>query len=167
MPLTLYGAGLLTYAGNPFLCGGEPSIEAVAAFLWIVSPGFRLGDDGARTAFLVRLRELPVLVDLPACARKINDFVSEMYLDAPVGRAGGKSGSVITAPEAAYLHIFAKTYGWKRQEIIHEPLPVLHALLRRITLDNDPDAVFINRRSDKVRGDYQRSLQSGVAAIAG
>ena len=161
--MTLYRQAILAESGNAFLCGGEVTPQAVAVFLWAISPEFKVGADEPRALFIARLRETDALDDLAACEGDISDYLDEMFLDAPTpGSGGGKGRSPITCPEARYVHIFAKTYSWSDDKTIHTALPKLHQLLRQITLDADPQARFINRRSDRIRGDYQRSLPAPV-----
>lgn len=158
LPLTLHRMAVLTAAQSPFLCGGAPTVEAVAIFLWVVSPGFSISHPTARTVFLAGLRDSPELGDLPACVREIGAFVEEMFLDSPAG-GGGKSGAPVTSSEAMYCDVFADAYGWTDAQTMNTPLPRLFQMLRRITLRDNPKAVFVNRRSDRVRGEWLRAQQ--------
>ncbi len=166
LPLTLYRLALLDAAGSVFLYGGAVTPAAVALFLWIASPDFRAGDDGARALFIARLRTIDALADLAECSRQIGEFLEEMFLDSPAASGGGKGSTPTTSQEAVYCEIFAESCGWSVEQTMHTALPKLYQVLRRITLRKDHEAKFINRRSDKVRGDFQRSLQAAAAVTA-
>lgn len=160
-PLTLYRQAVLVAGRNAFLCGGEVTPGATAVFLWVVSPEFRLGDADGRALFLARLRLSEALADLDACEREVGAFLDEMFLDSPgEGDGGGKRRAPITSIEAVYVELFAEACGWDEATTMHMPLPKLYQVLRRVTARKDPEARFINRRSDKVRGDWQRSLKT-------
>ena len=163
LPLTLYRLGLLLAARNPFFCGGSPTEGSVAVFLWLVSPRFQVADEAARVAFIAELRASGALGDLSACVRQVGDYLDEMFLDAP-GDGGGPGKAPVTSSEAVFVDIFADAYGWTTERTLHEPLPQVYQLLRRITLRRDPEAKFINRRSDKVRRECVRSHQAALAA---
>lgn len=159
LPLTLYRQGILIAGNNPFLCGGRMTPEAVAVFLWVLSPSFRVDDADGRALFIARLRELDVLSDVAACGREIRDFIEEMFLDLPgPGKRGRKTNAPITSTEAVYVELFGEACGWDARRTMHTPLPQLYQVLRQITLRKDPDAIFLNRRSDKVIDDWQRAL---------
>ena len=165
VPLTLQRLALLDAARNPFLFGGAITPEAVAQFLWVLAPDFRIGDTERRAVFVAALRASDALEDLPECARQIGEFLDEMMLDAPAASGGGSARSAITSQEAVYCHLFGEAYGWDDAKTMNTPLPRLYQILRRITLSRDPEAKFINRRSDKVRGDWQRAQQAQGAAL--
>ena len=165
VPLTLFRQGILEIGGNAFLCGGAVTPEAVAVFLWVVSPDFRVGDVDGRAAFIARLRAGDALDDLPACREEIGAFLDEMYLDAPMG-GGGSAKAAITSQEAVYVELFGEAQSWDEAETLHKPLPKLFQVLRRVTLRKDPEARFINRRSDRVRSDWQRAQQAAAAEKA-
>ena len=147
VPLSLYRRGLLRLAGNPFICGGPVTARAVLEFLWTVSPDFKAHDPATYAAFLARVN--PTWDDLATCALEISAFVEEMELDAPAGSGGSRSAFIGT--EASYVGLLAVATGWDDAKIMHLPLPALYSLVRVISKERDPDAVFFNKRSDKVR----------------
>ena len=159
-PLSLHRLGILEIGRNAFLCGGAVTPEAVTVFLWVLSPGFRIGDTDARAAFIARLREAGTLDDLPGCTREITEFLDEMFLDSPVAEIGGKSAKAVTSPEAVYGELFAEACGWSVEQTMHAPLPQLYQVLRRITLRKDPEARFFNRRSDRARREWMDAQET-------
>ena len=164
VPLSLYRLAVLEAAGNAFVCGGAPSPEAVAVFLWVVSPGFSIQESPARGAFLWRLRESAEFADLAGCVRQIREFLEEMFMDSPMGQRGGGGGvSPVTSSEAVFVDLFGDAYGWTDTQTMHTPLPKLYQLLRRITLRRDPRAVFGNRRSGKLKNDWLEAQRAQAA----
>ena len=149
VPLSLYRRGLLRLAGNPFICGGPVTLAAVAQFLWHVSPDFQAHDAKACERFLKELLDRVGCRDLAPYVREIGAFVEEMEMDAPAGSGGSRTPAWGT--EASYVGLLAVATGWDDAKIMHLPLPALYSLVRVISKERDPDAVFFNKRSDKVR----------------
>ena len=165
VPLTLRRLTFLFRGRSPFFYGGALGPEAVAQFLWIVSPKFRPADLDARALFLAEISTSAALADLAAAEAEIETFIALTFGDAPASQAQvpGADKPPVTCFAASIVDTLAAEYGWGLDAIMDAPLACIYGLLRRIALRRDPKAIFISCLSHKVRGDWLRSLstQSG------
>lgn len=148
-PLNMRHIALLEALGNPFMMGGAPTAEDIAAFMWIVSVQFKPFDIEARDAFIRSIS----FMDASQLENEIVQFMDEAWQDSPSGRDGGPAP---TSWAAAIVDAIASEYGWSEQDIMDVPVKRLFQYMRRIRLRNDIKAVFIDP-SDKLRAAWLES----------
>ena len=161
-PLSLRRLTYLLRARNPlFFESEEVGIEHLVQFLWIVSEAFRPGDMEATAAFVAEVSTGGALDCADTAATTIRDYLDSAFNDAPAARGQAKGGSAapVASFAAALVDAVASEYHWRMDDILDAPLACLHQLLRQSAKRQDPKAVFISRRSARVRGDWLRSLQ--------
>ncbi len=176
-PLTLRRLLYLLQGQSVFLTGSHQAPDAadVALFLWVCSPDFRADDPTAQAVFIAQLaagEHAGAVGNIVAACEEISEYLDASFGDSPAAQSDRREGGKmpITSFAAALVHPFAETYGWTVDAVLDTPLSVLYQMLRRITLSRDPKAVFISKRSMKVRGDWlraqrARNAEDEVAAI--
>lgn len=162
LPLTPHHLLCLFLARSPFLCGGRVLAEHVAQFLWIVSPGFRLGDPKGARAFA---RRIAIKVRYTAAVKQIDQLLEAALADRPAGGAGPRTPPIASFA-ASLVHEFAWAYGWPAQVTLHTPLAQLYQLLRYIVREENPKAPLFAGSADKVKGAWLRRRAARRAARA-
>ena len=165
VPLSLRRMTFLLQAKSAFFYGRAPALEDVALFLWACSPKFRPGDPERQGEFLTDLCAGSALADMDAMLAAIKDYLEAAQNDAPAGQvvAPGKEKEPVFCFVAHLVDPLAKEYGWSLGDIMEMPLALVYQMLRKIALRNNEKAVFFNRRSRKVRGDWLRALTAKSA----
>lgn len=148
-PLTLAHLCRLQCVGSPFLCGGEPSAEDVAVFLWAVSTGYKTRAPIKRYFFARGLRKLAFV----EAVKGIQGYLDEAFLDGPNGGSAGYSPSYWSG-FASIVGALASEFHWSEQQIMDMPLKRVWQYLRIAQKRNNPKASFSNRISFKVRQDW-------------
>jgi hypothetical protein len=140
VPLTLRIIRRLKEARSPFLVGGHVTPGALVAFIWAVSPDYKLGTT-APDALIEQVRALP----FTRVRREIRRMVFYAWMDRPpVSRKNGSSAPPAVAFEVAMIHHIAKAYHWDGEKIRNIDLRVLHQFLTMIRIDGDSKAVTFN-----------------------
>ena len=186
VPLTPYHLNILNVMGNPLPGGGEVSPLQLAAFLWVLSPGFSENDPRARQRFLKRCREFTppprpffkfglrmelyqlkfeqriqrAKTILDAC----REYLKDTFQDRPVFPKNkiGKSLESYTDP-ISFCALLAREYGWGEQYILHLPLTRIFQYVIEIRSHHDPDFVPTNP-SDEIKGAWLREINSKPVA---
>jgi hypothetical protein len=117
---------LLNGCESPFVCPAEPTAPDVALFLWAL----HIENDRADTWRTRRARKQMLLRIAPrnfeACVAACNDYVAEMFLDAPQGSVDRSErrplGTCFIAP--LVINIALET-GWSQSDIVGTSLPRL------------------------------------------
>lgn len=141
LPFTPRHFLILSLIGSPFICGGAPSPEEAARFLWAVSPGFTEGNLARarwrRWRFVAGLRRL-----------KWSDTVKgiETYVDAAFADSIGGDGSKRSyfSCMAGLVDVLAAEYGWDEQTVLSTPFRKLFQLFRSRQQRHDPEARLTN-----------------------
>ena len=163
-PMALRDMLLLRHAGSPFVCGftAEPEAADVRQFLWVLSSAFRPGDHAAQSLFV----SLVDVDDVPAAVAEIRAFVAETFNDAPGGTVGGaEDREPSTSFVASWVDMMGREYGWTLAETLRAPLPVLYQQQRAILLRTGQKKGFSSRRTARVMGDFQRTLNPPTPVI--
>lgn len=104
------------------------------------------------------------LYDLAVVEAEIREYLDAAMNDAPASQVGAaKEDAPATCFAASLVHAIASEYGWPLDQILDAPLACIYGLLRKIATKYDPKAIFISRRSRKVKGDWLRSLRAPEA----
>lgn len=150
-PFTLRHLIILTTTGNPLICGGFVTPEAIGAFLWVVSPDYEPENKWRRWWFLRGCGDLPTERTLTA----IKEYLDEAFMDAPPAGGNNKDArhwSFCTD----IIHLLASSYGWSHSEITSLPLKIIFQHVKLISHSNDPKAPLFNP-SDSVRGQWLKA----------
>ena len=148
---------VLGNCGNAFVEGGEPTVEDVAFFLWVVSPEYRPNCEAKRNEFIEAIAER---VQFMASCREIYEYLDAAFMDSPGGSgAPGKSYTSFVAP---ICDIFAHEYGWDDQVTLNKPVARLNQLLRRIRVRRNPKAIQFNRSDRILSQAMARMMQQGT-----
>jgi len=158
VPMTARHFLILDGCASPFLCGGLPSPADVGVFLWVMSPGFKIGDTAARDPFLATIRG----VAYAQAALSIREFVEDALADAPAAEGGGHRRQVVSWV-AHYVDLLAREYHWSEAEILGLPLKRMFQYVRKIQGRSDDRAIFINR-SDELRAAWLREQNEKAEA---
>lgn len=152
-PLTLEHVCRLQCVGNPFLCGGVPSVEDVAVFLWAVSPQYSPRSKWRRFWFIRSIRKLPFIPAVEA----IRAYIEEAFEDT----IGGEQGGFIKSDWSGFASLvatLASEFGWTEREIMQMPIKRVWQYARIIQKRHDPKAWFPSK-SGRIR---QQWLDSQV-----
>lgn len=144
----------LCYAKSPFLVGGPVGPEHVAQILWRLSPQYKTTRRGARARFIKSIASLPYAESRKA----VEEYLDLIFFDAPPSSGKNKVPRVSFATQL--IDFFGHHYGWTRNETLDSPLPELFQLMKEINRRTNPDAVSINRLSDKVKAEWARELEA-------
>jgi len=153
-PLTVRDVMLLDFAKSPFMHGGAVTPVDIAIALWILSVDRTQGK--SRRRFVRRCRS----VRYGEAVAAIGAYLEDELLDSP-GGGGGKEAR----PQswvADIVHLFASTYGWTEPQILDLPMARANQYIRAIRASKDSQALFINPRSDRVKGDWLKTQQPEV-----
>lgn len=145
---------------SPFIHGGSVTAEALAQFLWVVSPEFRPGDRVCRDVFVAEIEQLPY----EAALEGVHAYLDQAYQDAPSGRAS--SSSPPTYCVATMIdHLFAHGYGaLGRDGILDMPFAEIFQYQRRIHLREEPDHKFSSPAADAAK---RKAVRDYIAEQAG
>lgn len=119
---------------SPFLVGGVPTLEAVAQFLWMLSPDFT-SDAEARDEFFARVLAAP---DDAALVSEIEEYLDMVFCDMPPGKSGQKENARIASLPATLADIFENEYHWPPGAIDTQPIPALFQRLACIRHRHNP-----------------------------
>jgi hypothetical protein len=137
---------ILSQAKNRYICGGQPTELDALQLLWVVSVAREAGE--LKSSFTAKVDKDRLLIET-------TEYINDVFLDH---QPGAGNSAPIAASSAYIIHRIATAYGWTKEQIEAEPLPILYQLLKLIRLDLNPKAILFNRRSDKARGDLIREL---------
>jgi hypothetical protein len=164
VPLNWLRFTRLALAGSPFVCGGAVTPREIAATLWLLSPSYTNGHDGGASVLASRLRRWLFLRRLRRVSYLQLCAALDEYFRAALADAPGGSGTPGDTPSyysalASQVDLFAHEYGWPAAAIVRLPFKQLWQLLRCIQARHGQRTFF--NPSDRVRGDWLRSLNSG------
>jgi hypothetical protein len=128
----------LTLVGNPFAVGGAISPGDVLVFLHAVSARYPHG-----MKLLVK-----TCASLPykQCVDDIKVFIDDAMADGPGGGTGDAPQSESVASDyAGLVHLFAKSYGWSRDQVMRTPYAELWQYYSLLVRDADPKAPLNSR----------------------
>ncbi len=129
---------------NPFVCGGHVNSAHALHALWMLSVDFKA--DAAATQ---EFTERHLTIDVESLYRDLDAYMVRMFLDAPYG----KEGLPYYSAAAGMVHGMAEApYNWDTERTLRTPLPIIFQLLK--AKDRAAGIIVINRKSDKVRGDW-------------
>lgn len=178
--ITLERILVLQIADNPFLCGGEIKPEAVAQFLWIMSPQYRPDSPFRRSMFLRRCRKFVLprpplfktrrtiarwklrceksVIEFAKAELAINAFLEEQFIDRPhYGAPGTKS---YYCDIIGLCADFGREYGWTESVTLKIPIRRIFQYIKEIRhhfcATHGLPYVDANRLSDGVLNDYMR-----------
>lgn len=137
-PLTLRHFLTLRLAGNPFICGGNPGAEDVAAFLYLVTN---------QTGDKVRFAQSISHFDFPKCCQGIREYKDEAFFDR--GAQSGADFRAYWSESADIVDAFGREYGWGYREIMDLPIAVILQLLKKIGHRAAPNVPLFNPLSDR------------------
>lgn len=134
---------MLCAMANPYVFGGrEPTIEDACRLIWTVRlqlpfPWWQnwRSISKKRNAFLRK-------VDLSRVLDDVSEYVDLIFLDAPKGDGGGRSGDSIAASVAYVMAPMWAHYGWDEGKVLDAPVPIIYQKMKLIRRKLDPDAKF-------------------------
>lgn len=138
---------------NSYVCGGEVTKATILQFLWFVSPHFTT-DKKARDTFIANHTKL----NCEAASRAIDAYLDRAFLDAPRGKASTPYVSI--AADLAHA-MSDKPFHWPVETTLTTALPIIYQLLK--SKDRAAGLVVINRKSDKVAGDWLDGLNKRLS----
>lgn len=162
--LTLRALVELELVASPFVTGGPVTAWDAYRVLWRLHPHFLRRDEpaplGARLRALVtrlRLAWLTGRLLWPAGAAVLRDRLAAAYQDSPAEAAGeGEDESPTSAPPHCaaddLCHLFARHYGFTRDQVLDAPLAGLLQLLRAATLAQPDGDIQVIDPSDALLG---------------
>jgi hypothetical protein len=146
VPITLRILLRLFASRSRFFGPGQVRSGDIGVFLWAVSPKFRMPNEPnkrgyklARKAFV----ESIVALDYFRARRAIDRYIFRHFLDRPPKSRSTKNTAAAVSLAAALINIFAKAYGWRRDDILDEPICCLYQYLTELRLEN-PKAMTFN-----------------------
>jgi hypothetical protein len=154
-PLTLIHLCRLQCVGSPFIVGGVPAPADIALFLWAVSPAYHPKARFRRWFFVRGLRD----IEYEAAVTAINSYINAAFEDAPGSSKQGFSPSYWSG-FASMIAVLSAEFGWSEAEILNMPLKRFWQYQRVIKARNNPKAVFSNRASERVRGEWLDSINN-------
>jgi len=164
--LTLRHLNILFQIRSPFLVGGQPQIEDVGTFLWVVSPQYSTQPEIILLPFWRRFwlkvrRRLPPTVREVFMAelvlhprwhlfsRAIGRYLDRAFMDRPPSVEG--SGKKIAASYAAgALHKILSAYGGDDELWLDKPIRRLFQYGKWIDAENDPKMPQFNPLQDRI-----------------
>jgi len=167
--LTLRDVLVLLASKSTVLSGEEPTNADIAAFLWMLQPNFwrwknagELPIVGSLIAWCERRARRKLTRRLRALVRgeviaSLNDYLDAIFLDMPAS-TGGARNAPVSSFGVSITNYLAETYGWSRDSILQMPLPEVYQHIKQIELNRNPRAPRFNRLSDRIKGDWLRSL---------
>lgn len=150
-PLTMRDCLLLQSIGSPFVVGGNVGpIDALAFLKLQCTPRSRL----SRWAMLRVIASRHATVEV---VQSIQEFIEEAFADSPP-TDGSEGGPQYWTLAHSLIHVFGKNYGWPMEETLRHPIKVLLPLLNIIRAESSPGAAMFNPLSDRVRGEWLKSV---------
>lgn len=140
---------ILDGIGSPVLMREPSSLLDIVYFLWVLSPGFEVGNRRKEKKFGKRCRKLDGLKAII----EIRSYLERTFFDAPGGASGGKSWGHMSWC-AQIINSIASEYGWTRSEIMNCPLRILHQLRNCIVQKKNPDAIISSQKTSALIGDH-------------
>jgi hypothetical protein len=137
---------------SPFILGGTIDYLDVAKFLWIVSKCFS-HDGKEKNAFFEAIYHL----DLDECIADINEYMDRAFLDCP--QSGKKDRPLASLSANIYYQMSGEPYRWTLEQTMKAPLAMIFQLIK-VKHIAEKGTGLINRRSDKIRGDYYAELNA-------
>ena len=179
MPMTLRHLVALRVARSPLLGGTLPAPVDLAAFLWLLSPEFTLGESRARTRLLAQCRRefMPVCkpwlrtslamtiwerkeIDRIGHAAQLIDaargYVEEAFQDAPPPAKPTPGQKSYYCDAISICALFGREFGWSEAQTMALPLKRLFQYLKVMQRDgNQP----LYNPSDSVVAKWQAEQQ--------
>lgn len=145
--MTVLDFTLLSHINSPILNNGNPTLQDVFMFMWILrkKPGrwFRSIRAWCFGRWCGRLNPEKAALD---CL----EYVERMFADipaSPAGEASEPNSSLI----ASWCHVIMSSYSqYTEQMVLDMPLPKLWQYLRNIKQDKNPGAPEQNRSVDQI-----------------
>lgn len=159
LPITPRMLLLLHVSNSPFVCGGVPLPEHVAAFLWITSPRFIVGNGYKARWRRWQLCRAIRRASYQDAVTAIRAHVEDAFQDSPSESSGEEKQPVVSVT-ASLVDCFASQYGWPEREVLDTPIARLFQYARMIRQRNNPDAIIVNKRSAKITGDWLAQINA-------
>ena len=134
---------------SPFIYGGMPTAEEVAAFLWFISPLYNAAGNG-RDEFTMVVGQLDYIRTLIT----IRKYLDRTFLDLPGAPASGKSFPISST--AGLVDDLAEAYGWSEETILDMPLVRVLQYVKRQRSKKNPEAPVFDKLVDRLRDRYYR-----------
>jgi hypothetical protein len=164
VPLTLRHYLILRLSKSPLLSGATPSPDQLAAFLWVVSPGYRPDGLWARGQFLRRVRKvIRHLSDAAAVVDAARSYVAEAWMDSSGGESRTVDSAAYYSDAAGLCSLFAREFGWSVEYTMARPLKQLFQMLKAVKTWHNRKTVLFNP-SDKIRHKYLLELNAKLKA---
>ena len=152
-PLTPRRVEWLRLAKSPFIVGGKVGPTEIAQFLWIISAAF-VPSKEKRDKFIPTILNL----DVAKAREDIEQYLDRAYLNS----IGSSNQRPCISPCASYAFALAgEPYRMPWREVLDTPLGVIFQLIGAV--DMSQGRAMINRRSDKVNGDYAAAMTAWTA----
>ena len=155
-PLTIEKLLWLEQINSPFVSGEQPERCDVLAFLWIMSPGFRLGEKYGK-----RFCWNNCLINWRRYARLIGEYMVEI-----TEATGGGSDDGETDPNwlPQMVDAFASQYHWTPAEIMNLPIQrasiLANAMAARLSEKTNPT---FSPSADAARNEMLKALRAAEA----
>lgn len=137
--MTLRDLMFLDLASNPFICGGVPTGEDIAQFLWIISPEFgalrdRFGHRVGWREKWAKRRHTRSLRDIPTgeAIEAIQAYLEEIFLDSPPSVSSVDSEAPVMHFSASLVSSIAIAFSWSREAIERLPIPLIYQYVRYV-----------------------------------
>jgi hypothetical protein len=135
---------------SPFVVGGRVRAEDLLVLLWRLSPKYDSSDKAARAAFVESIAPIFVAEVFPRAVRTVSRFFDRMLLDKPpVSEGEGVSSKPDASFAAGVIHLIASKYGWRQDDILDTPMPVLFQFIRKLQREMDPEMEHFNPLTDR------------------
>lgn len=133
----------------------------IAFILWHQRPHGSAADEATLAAFKAGFDAQ----DLSFLTAAVGEFVERVLRDRPSG-SPGRSAAVIGSG-AVFVHALMRAYPqMSKGDVLDLPLEQMWGLYRCIQMEKNPESLFSNPLSDRVRSEYQRTRQEERAAKA-
>lgn len=138
---------------NAYVCGGEVGKATILQFLWFVSPEFTT-EQTKRDDFIASHSKL----NFKLADKAIDAYLERTFLDAPRGKVTTPYVSIA----ADLAHAMSDVpFHWPVETTLTTALPIIYQLLK--SKDRAAGLVVINRKSDKVAGDWLDGLNKRLS----
>jgi hypothetical protein len=151
----------LSIAGNPFVCGGTISAEAILQFFWVISPRF---STDPREAQKFAEETAAILPESDKCAEEIQRYLDDSFMDRRASAVSHSTPLPNCGPTSSVIHDMAP-HGRPMSEVLGTPFGALFQLIRHLDIDAyqvagmRPPPAF--NPADKVRARIIRLYQEG------
>jgi hypothetical protein len=190
VPMSLRHYTILCISKNPLLYGKAPSVEQLAAFLWLLNPAFSPKPCKAKKRLYKRCRVFypPVrplslwrtkrvkkreqrkiaehFFNYQAIVRAAESYVSDTLMDRPSvpSSMAGQWEPDYYSDAASLCALFAREYGWPEAHTLDMPLIRLFQYLKEIKAHSPRRRVILFNPSDRIKNDWLLSLNKKAAA---